>query len=1380
MHRVCHWWLALLVGATMWGAPTLTAQAAPRPTIDLMGEWYLLPLADAKAFGKPPSVPPTLPAKPGPTDWRKVTFPGQWHDGKAVAAWLVREIDLPVDLGRRTALLKFDSVGFAVRAYVNGIDCGSAISGYAPIEFDVRRALQPGRNVVQLAVTTYSQYPQLHATGIHVFQAGIVGMDMKKISLWQRARLELPPEVYVADVFVRPNTAKKRLYADVELVNTTNALAVVELTATVHPAEGGEPALRFPAEQVFLKVGERRSVTLEADWPNPRWWWPHDPYLYDLRVELRPAATANPGNAGQGANPGNPANAANAGDAAAKTGMPSDTTTVRFGFRDIVLRGIDLLLNGKKLVMRGDGYTRYEHIHSSKADARQVLDRWMKQRHINSLRLHVDAMEQYVLEAADEAGLLLLVQAPIGAGGGSITDRAAWDILTDMYLRYVKLSRNHPSVAIWGVANEAGGMRPDNPTPGSPFLAEKIRRTQRLDPTRPVTEAHDYTMLGAADLMDLPTQWQLGVENIFPFCCRKWIGYGYTLDPYRFDRPLVNDEWCEGRFSSGTALWFGDRAYICPDRGGDTRSYWSAWGQMMSCYMGMIEHRRQPYWGVLMCFGDRYGFFQVPPRTGGKYIDDPAMIEFGQKALKPAIVAPKDWNGGAWAGEPYVRPLVLMNDHFYDLQARLRWQVRDEQGQTLVQGQQDFTLPAVTHRDFDLKLAMPASDRPRAWQLHLELQDAQGRSLYTDSHDLGVLPRPKLDRFAPVVLWPQAGSWDRLSVERREGLRVEVSAQLPAKDKDRVVIVPRGVILTPSQWRQLEAWIRDGGTALILADRGLPNSFLGTELRPSGRAAAIGHLRRPEHPIVQGLPQPALRYWMGAAGEFDSIPYRKRMPHLLIAESALLRPIAGPSRTLIDSANYDQGGTSGLSQALLLEIPGGQGQGRALFCSLLLAEAMASDLGTGQRGEPAAAWLLDRCLTYLTQRKLWATDSTRPLYAVGWDLSPWQFATTDRLDAAAALVVNAASPAGADYLNQPQWLEYARRGGRVLLHRLSAEQIAGLAAKLNVPLQAVAVQNVHRLDLTGSDPLLAGISHYDVNWIECGGLDLVVARQPIVSVAVRATGDSVRVLTDPGAVALIPVGQGVVVIDQLLWDAEFASAELRRRASQYATQLLSNLGGSGSVVMHAIAADAPQVSDTTLALWHFEDDKNPDRLLDFGPRGLDLLPRQGARIAPGRFHQGLYLPGGKAHAGNSTYGLPTEEITYDFWIKPEGELAKSCGIIFSTYRSAHRADNSIVLQRNGLIGLSIGGGLTQNRTPIPADQWTHVTITISRKHQRTRFYLNDKLDVEHPFGWYYPHGRIAFGNPYPAEVDATLWHLAQSFRGTVDEFHLLSREWTPE
>ncbi|MCS7167291.1 MAG: hypothetical protein RMI91_11520 [Gemmatales bacterium] len=155
-----------------------------------------------------------------------------------------------------------------------------------------------------------------------------------------------------------------------------------------------------------------------------------------------------------------------------------------------------------------------------------------------------------------------------------------------------------------------------------------------------------------------------------------------------------------------------------------------------------------------------------------------------------------------------------------------------------------------------------------------------------------------------------------------------------------------------------------------------------------------------------------------------------------------------------------------------------------------------------------------------------------------------------------------------------------------------------------------------------------------------------MARQPIVAVALRSDDKAVRFLTDPAALAVIRIGSGVVVIDQVNWHGNFTSAELRRRASQYLTQLLTNLGGAGTATLQTIAADALQADKDTLALWHFEDENHLPRILDYGHRGLDMHARDGMKIVGGRSRHGVYFPGGRAHANNPNYVLQTEELTY--------------------------------------------------------------------------------------------------------------------------------------
>ena len=224
------------------------------------------------------------------------------------------------------------------------------------------------------------------------------------------------------------------------------------------------------------------------------------------------------------------------------------------------------------------------------------------------------------------------------------------------------------------------------------------------------------------------------------------------------------------------------------------------------------------------------------------------------------------------------------------------------------------------------------------------------------------------------------------------------------------------------------------------------------------------------------------------------------------------------------------------------------------------------------------------------------------------------------------------------------------------------------------------------------------------------------------------------------------------------------------------SQLLSNHGATGIAAPQNVSDESPVADSRTIALFHFEDEHVFPRIVDNGPRGMDLTANGGVQVEPGRFHNGLHFAGAKSAAENRHYGVPTPEMTYDFWIKPDGKPSESCGIIFVTHRRGGRADNSLVLLPDGRLGLQSGGKVAEAKTALPPDRWTHVTITSSVRNKRVRFYLDGQLDRELAGSFYYPHGWMCLGNPFAGKVDSTLWNLPQSFRGTLDEFQMLNVE----
>jgi len=639
------------------------------------------------------------------------------------------------------------------------------------------------------------------------------------------------------------------------------------------------------------------------------------------------------------------------------------------------------------------------------------------------------------------------------------------------------------------------------------------------------------------------------------------------------------------------------------------------------------------------------------------------------------------------------------------------------------------------------------------------------------------------------VLWPEKGSFGQVPAGK-VAFRYTESAELPSS-RDTVVVVPRQARVTPQQWEQLERFIEQGGRAFVLADKGLPYSLGGTPLRSSQRMAVIAHVRCPEHPVVSDLPGAALRYWIGAAGTFYSPPVEREIPDMVIATAVPRKPAQGTYLTLLDAG---LGGMArgepdpGLTQAPLLEIR--CGQGRALVCTLLLAEGLRTD-------EPAAGWLLHRAIRYLQRPDIWVGKPPRPVRVVGTDLTPYGVIQTEDLATAGALVVNAASAEGWEFLKADlrQWWDFAQGGGKVLLHNLSVEQVEELSRLTGVPLQAKALPEQEapaRLDWIRRDPVIRGLAHFDVSWFDTKWLTIINARQPIISVAVSSSDARVKNLTEQGAVLVIPVGQGEVIIDQVLWDApEFMSDYIRRRARGYITQLLSNLDAATRMPPAAVPQGAPEPQAETIALYHLEQ-VEPGLLVDGGDSGHDLAVLGAAEFVPGRLGQGLRFtaPDQRAYMRFPAGGLQTPDLTIDFWMKPDTEPnpeGTGAGVILAFWRHGANLDLSVTMTRDGRIcfyypGVPPNHNLVSTSSVWEKDRWTRVTITSSVKNQRTRIYLDGRLDAEAPGAGYYPHGALVLGDPFPGSGEG-LWSsggVDGTFLGVVDEIHLLSTERGPE
>ena len=163
----------------------------------------------------------------------------------------------------------------------------------------------------------------------------------------------------------------------------------------------------------------------------------------------------------------------------------TDYYAVSLGFRKVEIRDSVLYLNGKRLLIKGvnrhelDPETGYTvGMERMRKDIRVMRDF-----NINAVRTchYPDVPEWYDL--CDRDGIMVFCEANVeshgaGYGEGSLAKNPAWKKShVERGSRMVKFFRNHPSILVWSMGNEAGY--------GENFAAE-FKAMRELDPTRPI------------------------------------------------------------------------------------------------------------------------------------------------------------------------------------------------------------------------------------------------------------------------------------------------------------------------------------------------------------------------------------------------------------------------------------------------------------------------------------------------------------------------------------------------------------------------------------------------------------------------------------------------------------------------------------------------------------------------------------------------------------------------------------------------------------------------------------------------------------------------------------------------------------------------------
>lgn len=418
-------------------------------TISLNGTWQVVfdPDNDGREKGFADRLPEGEPV-PVPGVWEMVR-PG--YDG---AGWYGRTFDLPAAAERKTVRLKFGAVNYLCEVWVNGTHVGGHGGGYTPFALDVSRAVRPGENQLTVrvidpprdrAVDGLINSAPLRATDLPVWKAG---WYHNFGGIWQDVTLLVSEAATVDDVFVQASCVRNQLKAAITVVNRGPACPAT-LAVTARPHNGKGEALFSIQRRVRLKKGEH-TVNVSRELADFTPWDCDNPFLYDLEAVLLDGS-----------------------------GTELHRHTVRFGIRDFEVRDGRFLLNGRRVVLKGylqQGVYPVTLVFPHNREMALKEMRLLKDNGYNHIRAHLKPSPPEILDLADEMGLLISAEPPMGwiLPTPEAAARSEREV-REMLLR----DRNHPSVVIWGLFNEIS----DKDTAGLKRLS-LLRMAHRLDPTR--------------------------------------------------------------------------------------------------------------------------------------------------------------------------------------------------------------------------------------------------------------------------------------------------------------------------------------------------------------------------------------------------------------------------------------------------------------------------------------------------------------------------------------------------------------------------------------------------------------------------------------------------------------------------------------------------------------------------------------------------------------------------------------------------------------------------------------------------------------------------------------------------------------------------------
>ncbi|AVR47563.1 beta-galactosidase [Christiangramia fulva] len=354
-----------------------------------------------------------------------------------------KTFEIPSSWSQKDILLHVGAAKSNLKVWINGAYVGYGEDGKLSQEFNITDYLRKGENTVVLRVMRWSDGSYLEDQDFWRM-SGIT----RDTYLVAREKTRLEDFSIVTDFDENFENADLKIFPKfIQFEENSPKKVNIELI------DGSEIISK---KQILLSQWKDNDSII-IPFKNPKKWSAESPYLYTVNFQL-----------------------------VDRHQKVLEVISQRVGFREIQIRNGELLVNGKPILIKG------VNRHETDPETGQTLSRermaqdikLLKQFNINALRTSHYPNDSYIYELADQYGIYIVDEANIESHGmgyslvRTLANDPSWGKAhLQRIARMYERDKNHPSVIIWSMGNEAGN--------GVNFY-DAYRWLKNRDGTRPV------------------------------------------------------------------------------------------------------------------------------------------------------------------------------------------------------------------------------------------------------------------------------------------------------------------------------------------------------------------------------------------------------------------------------------------------------------------------------------------------------------------------------------------------------------------------------------------------------------------------------------------------------------------------------------------------------------------------------------------------------------------------------------------------------------------------------------------------------------------------------------------------------------------------------